>query len=277
LLDGPKTVRQYLTEQIKSKKTPKMKKTLLILALAAGFASAKADTYNIGDGNSLYLGFFAADEVSTRSVIVNLGRADDVFSGITLDQSGLASVLSTTYGASWYNNSQVYYSLFGYKGGYGEYGNVFAARSSTSAPLQTSVMGRTSIIEDSYWYFSDNMNAVLGAHQSNGSERSYVIGSTGHSHEFSVVDNSAVTFSGMADGSWGIFTSPVTAQVTGNLSIQEYANDGFGTFVSAQSGPSTAAYVQTTGGVISVPEPSTYALMGIAALLFVVAYRRRTA
>jgi len=254
-----------------------MKKTLLILAVAAGFASAKADTYNIGDGNSLYLGFYAANEVSTKSVIVNLGRTGDALKGITLNQSGLASVLSSTYGASWYNNSQVYYSLFGYKGSYGEYGNVVAARPSSSAPLQTSVSGSTSISEDSYWLFSDNMTAVLGAHQSGASERSYVTGSTGHSHEFSVVDNSSVTFSGMAEDSWGIFTSPVTSQVTGNMSIQEYDYNDAGSFINVSYPTATAPRASVAGGVISVPEPSTYALMGIAALLFVVAYRRRTA
>jgi len=254
-----------------------MKKTFLALALAAGLVSAKADTYNIGQENSLYLGFYAADEVSTRSVIVNLGRSADVFNGISLNQSALGSVLSSTYGAGWYNNSQVFSSLFGYNGNYAEYGNVFAGRDINQPELQTSVMGDTALNEDKYYAYSDAIGAVLANHQSGGAELSYVTGSTGHVHQFSVVDNSPVSFSGKADRAWNLFTSPVYAQVVSNLSIQEFVYDGIASFETAQSGPSQSAYVEYTGGVVKVvPEPSTYALIGIAVLLFVVAYRRKT-
>ena len=255
-----------------------MKKTLLLLALAAGIASSKADTYNIGQENSLYLGFYAANTVSTRSVIVNLGRSADVFNGISLDQSALNSVLSSTYGNGWYNNSEVYYSIFGYNGNYGEYGNMYAGRDSLQPVLQTSVMGSTALTEDNYYAYSDSINAVLANHTSGASDLSYLTGSTGHLHQFSVTDNSPVSFSGKADVNWGIFTSAVYAQVTSNLSFQEFVNDGSGTFETAQSGPSTDVYLRTTDGVVSVvPEPSTYALIGLAVLLFVVAYRRKTA
>lgn len=270
------TVRQILKKENSNQNTTKMKKTFLALALAAGLVSAKADTYNIGDGNSLYLGFYAADEVSTRSVIVNLGRSADVFNGISLNQSALGSVLSSTYGAGWFNNSQVFYSLFGYNGNYGEYGNVYVGRDSTQPVLQTSVMGDTSLNDDKYYAYSDAIGTVLANHQSGGAELSYVTGSTGHVHQFSVVDNSPVSFSGRADRAWNLFTSPVYAQVVSNLSIQEFVYDG-SVFETTQSGSSTTVYVQNTGGVVSVvPEPSTYALIGIAALLFVVAYRRKT-
>lgn len=255
-----------------------MKKTLLALAFIAGIASSKADSYTIGQENSLYLGFFAADEVSTRSVIVNLGRSADAFGGISLNQSGVASVLSSTYGSSWYNNSQVFWSVFGYNGNYGESGNVFVGRESTQPNLETSVMGSTTLNEDQYWAFQDNVAAVFAAHTSGGAEKSFVTGSTGHQHEFSVVDNSSTAFSGMADDAWSIFTSPVYGQVTGSLSVQEFANNGSGSLETVGSGLSTGVSLQTTGGVVSVvPEPSTYAFIGIAALLFVVAYRRRTA
>lgn len=255
-----------------------MKKTLLLLALVAGIASSKADTYNIGQENSFYLGFYAADEVSTRSVIVNLGRSADVFGGISLNQSGIASVLSSTYGSSWYNNSQVFWSAFGYNGNYGENGNMFVGRNSAQPALQTSVLGSTALNEDQYWTYSDAIGAVFAAHNSGASERSYVTGSTGHQHQFSVVDNSPVAFSGKANSAWTIFTSPVYSQISSSLSVQEFASNGSGSFETVGSGPSTTIQIQSTGGVVSVvPEPSTYALIGIASLLFVVAYRRKTA
>lgn len=255
-----------------------MKKVLLLLALVAGISSSQADTYNIGQENSFYLGFYAADEVSTRSVIVNLGRSTDVFNGISLNQGALGSVLSSTYGTGWHNNSQVFWSVFGYNGNYGEYGNVFVGRDITQPTLQTSVMGSTALNEDKYYSYTDQIGAVFAAHTSGAAELSYVTGSTGHQHQFSVVDNSPVSFSGKADRAWSLFTSPVYAQVTSSLSVQEFAYDGSGSFETVGSGPSFEVSIQSTGGVVSVvPEPSTYALFGIAALLFVVAYRRKTA
>jgi hypothetical protein len=253
-----------------------MKKSLLILALVGAITSSKADTYNVGEDNSFYLGFYAADEVSTRSVIVNLGRSADVFGGISLNQSGLASVLSSTYGAGWYNNSQVLWGAFGYNGNYGENGNVFVGRESTQPLLQTSVLGSTRLTEDQYYGFLDNASALFAAHNNQGAEKSYVTGSTGHQHQFSIVDNSSTSFAGIAEDQWNIFTSPVYAQVNSYLSIQEF--DGTSSFATVESGPTTTLQIQSTDGVLRVvPEPSTYALMGIAMLLFVVAYRRKTA
>jgi hypothetical protein len=255
-------------------------KYLALVALLGGIAVGNSSTVtnNIGQGNSFYLGFYAADEVSTRSVIVNLGTSADVFSGISLIQSGLSSVLSTTYGSGWHANSQVFWSAFGYNGSYGDYGNMFAARDAGQPILQTSVMGDTALNDDQYWAYSDAIATVLTEHTSGGAVLSYVTGSTGHQHQFSVMENSATTFSGKADTAWGTFTSPVYAQVTKNLNVQEFAYDGSTLFNTLQSGPSTTVSIQTTDGVISVvPEPSTYALLGFGGLLLLIAYRRKSA
>lgn len=248
----------------------------MLLALVAGVSSSQADTYNIGEQNSFYVGFYAADEVSTRSVIVNLGRSTNAFAGISLDQSGVGSVLSSTFGSNWYNDPQVFMSAFGYNGNYGANGNLFAARDS-GLPALVNSFESTTLTDDNYWSYSDGIGHVFAAHTSGGAELSYVTGSTGHQHQFSVVDNSATSFSGKVDNSWNIFTAPVYAQVTSLLSVQEFAYNGSG-FDTVSSGPSTTVQIQTTGGSVSVvPEPSTYALMGIAMLFLVVAYRRRTA
>jgi hypothetical protein len=141
------------------------------------------------------------------------------------------------------------------------------------------VLASTALTEDQYWSYSDQIGAVLASHTSGGAELSYVTGSTGHQHQFSVVDNSPVSFSGKADRAWSLFTSPVYAQVTQNMSVQEFQDNGSGSFETVTLVcPSTSASIQTTGGVVSVvPEPSTYALTSIALLLFVVLYRRKTA
>jgi hypothetical protein len=252
-----------------------MKKTLLLLALAAGIATSKADTYNIGAENSFYLGFYAADAVSTRSVIVNLGQSADVFAGISLNQSALNSVLATTYGTNWYSNSDVRWGAFGYNGSYGDGGNAFVGRDSSLPNLVTGPGGRTSMNEEQYYTFLDYASALFAAHNNGGADKSFVTGSTGHQHQFSVVDNSSTSFSGIADANWNIFSSAVYAPVTSNLKVSEYNGT---TYALVGSAPSSAISIENSGGVVSVvPEPSTYALLGIGVLLFVVAYRRKTA
>lgn len=250
-----------------------MKKTLLVLALAASMATGgAASTYTINSDNSLYLGFFAADEVSTKSVLVNLGTSADVSSGLTLDLSSALSSVDALK-SNWFNNSQVYWSLIGHDGAYGEFGNFYVGRPTIQPLLKTDVMGSTSLNEDQYWALSDNVAAILGAHTSGNATLSTVIGSTGNSHEISIVDNSPVTFSGMADANFQTFTSAVYEQVTGGLSIQQFSYNGT-SFPTTFDG--TYGTISQLNGVITVvPEPSTYALLGFGVLLLVTAYRRR--
>jgi hypothetical protein len=59
----------------------------------------------------------------------------------------------------------------------------------------------------------------------------------------------------------------------GGIDIQQWAFNG-----SNYSNQTTIGMVTQSGGVITVvPEPGTYALFGIGALILIVAYRRKTA
>jgi hypothetical protein len=265
-----------------------MKKLLLVLSIAVGVVSSRADTYNIGDLNSIYVGFYANSDVSSQSVIINLGRSTDVFAGISLDQSALSSVLASTFGTTttagvsvvspWYNNPLVYMGAFGYNGLKAETGNLFVSRDSESSLLVNS-FDSTTLSMNNRRSFKDGIGAVLASHTSGAANLSYVTGSTGHQHQISVMDNSPTSFNGKADSGWSIFSRPVYTQVTSDLSVQEFALNGAG-YDTVTSGASTTVRIQTTDGSVSVsvvPEPSTYALMGIAMLFLVVAYRRRTA
>ena len=236
-----------------------MKNKLLSLLLFGILAGAQAQTtYNIGGENNLYLGFYAASEVSTKSVLINIGTSADVINGFDLDLRA-ATALTSTYGLNWFNNSQVYWSLIGYDGSYGEYGSFYVGRPTAQPLLQTDILGSTALTEDQYWALSDKVGALTVAHNAFAADRSSVIGSAGNTHQISVVDNSPVSFQGMADANFSAFTSAVYEQVVGGLSIQRFEWDGTSSFPTTEG--SFSGIIQSNG-IISfkslAPPPSVY-------------------
>lgn len=251
-----------------------MRKTLLLLSIIGGFASANAATYTLSDAaidDRLYLGFFADDAVSTKSVLINLGTSADVFSGFTLDFSSASSALSSTYGTNWFNNSDVRWGLIGYDGAYGENGSAYASRQSGSALLRSA--GGTYLDEEGYYSLLDNVQSLIPAHTAGAATLSTIVGSSGNTHGVSVVDNSSVTFSGVADAKFGSFTAVPYGQVINGLNIQQFTLDG-SQYKTTFDG-NFAVITQTNGTITIVPEPTTYALLGLGALMLILAYRRR--
>jgi len=245
-----------------------MKMKLLLSLFLSIVAGVQAETYairgenitgaNTGE-NNLYLGFYSASEVSTKSVLINLGTSVDVGTGFNLDLRGVGA-LTSNYGVNWFNNTQVYWSLIGYDGGYGGYGSFYVGRPSTQLLLQTDISGSTALTEDQYWGLSDKVGSLTTAHDALAADRSSVIGSGGNTHEISVVDNSPVAFSGMADANFSSFTTAVYEQITGGLSIQQFTFDGVGSFPTTSGAFSG---VTQSNGIISfkslVTPPSAYA------------------
>jgi hypothetical protein len=252
-----------------------IKKYFALVVLLGGITLGNAAVYNIGQEGNIYLGFYAANEVSTKSVLINIGTSEDCFNGFTLNLSTNTYVVSV-FGNNWYNNFQVFWSLIGYDGNYGQSGSVYAGRPTSQPLLQTDVLGSTSLNEDQYFALSDKIGALFTTHTAGNSTLSYVTGSRGNSHQISVVDNSPTSFAGLAGNNYGTFTAAAWEQIIGGLSIQQFAFDGVNSFPTTFDG--TYGEVMQSNGIISVvPEPSTYALIILGALSLYGAYRRKVA
>ncbi|MCE9586894.1 MAG: PEP-CTERM sorting domain-containing protein [Verrucomicrobia bacterium] len=249
-----------------------MKKTLLALTFAMSVAASQAATYNIGDSSNLYLGFYSAASVSPKSLLINLGTRANILSGFNLDFSSASSIISQTYGASWFSSADVYWSVIGYNANT----NVWVGKADAAGDLLTA-SGTRITASGSGNQYSSIVSAVnnLMTTSTNGTATYANITSGDNTHQASVVDNSESSFNGYAGKAspWGAFTTSVqTPLATGGLDIQEWTKVG-----TSYTNQSTIGMVTQSGGVITVvPEPSTYALMGVGALLLIVAYRRKT-
>jgi hypothetical protein len=255
-----------------------MKKTLLALTFAISVAATQAATYNIGDANNIYLGFYAADSVSTKSTLINLGTRANVFAGFNLDFSSASSIISQTYGSSWFTSPDVYWSVIGLNPG----SNVWVGKADAAGPLtRSSGSQNISVAGGDYAKIVNGVNNIMTDATGPGSSRTTVT-SGANTYQVSVVDNSPSSFSTYAANQWGVFRESVITPVNtanagtsalGGIDIQQWGFNG-----TLYTNQTTFGMVTQTGGVISVvPEPGTYALFGIGALILIVAYRRKTA
>jgi autotransporter-associated beta strand protein len=241
-----------------------MKSQLTLISLLGILATVTANpvTYNIGNKhNNLYLGFYAADEVATKSVLINLGTSADVFNGFTLNLSGASSALSTTYGTDWFSNQQVYWGLIGYDGDSSTtISSLYVARPTLAGRLLENSGDSTTLTSGNRSTLSGKVSALITAHTTGAAVQSSVLGSAGNTHGISVVDNSGTTFAAQAESSFGVFNSPVYEQVFGGgLSIQQFTRSG-SLFPTAFEG--TFANITQSNGIVSfkslVTPPSAY-------------------
>ena len=89
-------------------------------------------------------------------------------------------------------------------------------------------------------------------------------------------DTGTSTWSGNNPSStpFGVYNSSIQNIITGNLDLYSVPNSGSATPIfSAANGNNL--YVNSSGFIGVVPEPSTYALMALGALVLVIAYRRK--
>jgi hypothetical protein len=254
-----------------------MKKTLLVLLAAAGVSSAAfAQDFKYDKGDVL-VGFRLTDPDrtgsglvagSSRAYIVNLGQIDTV-ANYTPAWAGinLSSDLIMVFGANWATSTT--------------WGMLSIPQDKKSWSASSAVAnGEASIVSKSV-AFLGNPTAQLGN-----------IGTAFDS--LAIETGDAVTSGKLSQGVWGTnddlpWSTSVEANsfAVGNFEAVTSSNLDLYTAYGSTYGAAGNALRSTTvdvntfsvaGGTLqSVPEPSTYALSGFAALLLIVAYRRANA
>lgn len=248
-------------------KTKTMKKTLITTAIViAGFAclsTARAQqfTQNNAQYGDLMIGFENSGGGGATNLVIDLGSVG-LISGAGLESiNGLniSSDLTACFGSTWTNGLSVSYGLFSVTANRAIYAS--GAVGAGAYPVEPN--STQNAVKNSF-------SNLLGNFNSDGrSSQTTTYGVYELTSESGTTWSAATPYNGMfTDADYGNIESPISsteeiyAQAPG--SIGTYGTD---TGVSIEVG--------TNGVITAVPEPSTYALFGLGALLLLVAYRRR--
>lgn len=245
-----------------------MKKTILAALAVTGLFSVSNSqaapysalaTYTQGD---LLVGFQNAS--STTNLIVNLGNIDTVFSNF--NNFDISSDLQSIYGANWATSDLTWGVVAGWFDGDTGYNAAFA----------TINQGNTA-----GWLSDLTINSnILGETVSNIGllGQVYAAGTKGTSGAFiaKTTDNSwdklVVNYSGGSPLNY--FGGDIWASV--NTKLDGYLLDGINNNFGSPVFKNPEFSLSSTG-IISVPEPSTYALCAFGVIALMMAYRRNRA
>lgn len=289
-----------------------MKKTKFLTAIAAVSLAitamvSNAATVNFNDGD-LIVGFTAGGgQGSGQVVLVSLGDVTTLrnLSTPNLSLSNISQILSNTYGSTWYDRTDLYFgavALFNIDDGSGTITNGDPMQTIYASKTRTTV-GTAGSAGSTAWTVgnSGNRNTIANniINMQDNATSGFNVATADPSNASAAIMNSAGT-------TWDVYNPPgagaanntsfgAALTVTG-LGIQQAFSGGtYGTFsgttiegavdlyrILNSNGSSTLAgtvTVQSNGDIgfaAAVPEPSTWALVGLG-LFSVLIFRRRSA
>ena len=245
---------------------------ITLLTFAGHFDHAHAQVLNDWGSNDLMIGFRASGGTgSSDSYLVNIGSAANFNTNrdaATLSLGGIGADLTAKYGGDWYSRSDLFWGMFGttISAAPTLYSSVARSDSnaqSTPPPSVTDPNNRSGTasqitsVTSAFNLLSPTANSTNAAFQPNtASPSSY---------------NYQVTQSGTDFGSISQWNN-----IQGNLNqiLDLYGQNNSGTFWRGGFSLNNSGTIAFNPTII--PEPSTYALLGIGAVLLGAAYRRKT-
>jgi hypothetical protein len=288
---------------------PKLRTCLLAAgSLAASVAGAKAqNTQHAPSDLVLHFQNPGGATGSTQTVMVALGNVSTVFrDGGSFSSINIGSTLSSTFGASWYDTSTLWAGAAGFRGtsetstallDQDPHQTIYVSKARSSAGtagLPDSSIGNIPL--NSGTPITTGINAVKNQMETVGTTNPFVQATSASfiddQNPFTSLGVQGAGYSNISGGVQGNFgagnlgSNMLGATGTVELALDLYRfqvrNDvagqyGFGSPVN--TGAFLGTLTITQDGAINfsaVPEPSTYALLGAAALLGYIAHRRRT-
>ena len=243
-----------------------MKKHILsVLIAAAGITAASATpaTYNSGD---VIIGF---ESVSlNKNLLIDIGQGSSVASFSSINAG---ADLVSTFGSGWYALSDLNWGAFGVPTAKNQ---LWATVAAGNAALNAKSVGALAAPLNKYNTMGANYNNDLTYPNQNGAGAGLTVGV--YMNVGQGTDSSVATWTGNNPSTtpFGAYSVSIENIVTGNLDLYQVPNSGSATAIFSQAG-GNALTVDSSGVISVVPEPSTYALCGVGALLLLVAYRRK--
>lgn len=261
-----------------------MKKQLLTAVIAmtglAAFSSANAQTYTAGD--SLLYFIAQSGTGASKNVQIDLGNlTSSSFSSYNFSSSALSTVLGSTFGANWYTLNTLSWGLIGSANATAvDLSGLGVTLGNTGANASGGAIGFGDLAT-----IGSSVDPMYLAGNSASATKGTITDSLGGSHYYSIYDNGIQSSASSQEGlpAFGYFSGSLSGAVTtfNNNAIVFHgtADDGSGSGIATTPVTTGSFAVNNSTGVISVnavPEPGTYALFGLGALLLVIAVRRKS-
>jgi hypothetical protein len=244
-----------------------MKKTLLAALAIAGFAvttGAQAQQISYTPGDALLMFRATTGTGADKNLYINLGNLTSAsFTSFNLDFASAGNILQSTFGSDW-NRNTVYWGVIGGDNAVPSF--TYASGSAAQTGMNADNLWQITTAIDQAFYAGVGSLATVGT----------VADSNGNNHGYSVFSSDAGGSPTYQDGrGFAYFDVTTIINTQTQRSLYFYGVDGDYNVLA----PVTTGTVSATGtsfAVQSIPEPSTYALIGFGTLLLVMAYRRRS-
>jgi hypothetical protein len=238
-----------------------MKKHILSVLIAAAGITAASATPTLFSAGDIIIGF---ESVSlNKNLLIDIGQGTTVASFSSINAG---ADLVSTFGANWYALSDLNWGAFG-------------VPSSKNQLWATVASGNLALAAKSVGALGTPLNRFNGMGANYNNDLTYngqggTVGVTMNVGTGTDVGTSTWTGNNPSTTPFAAYSVSIENGVTGNLDLYQIPNSGSATAIFSQAN-GNALNVSSAGVVSVVPEPSTYALCGVGALLLFVAYRRK--
>jgi hypothetical protein len=254
----------------------KAKKLSVALLALAGLAliSTGAHANQIYTDGDVFIGFRSTTSPN-NGLLFNIGNISQftnatTFANFSFGSSGTSGAdLAAQFGTNWYNDSTVTWGIFSATGSYALLSKAESVNGTQSSAFAAVGSGHlTSLISGIQAVQTGYVGGTgLATAASNTVNAAYETGIVNGTYYYGVNLSPDFSTGGLAAG------SSIEGALSKRLDLY-YLTPNSVAVLGGGNGASFA--IDSTGIISAVPEPSTYLLFGIGALLLAIAYRRRS-